>query len=491
MRFLGALVLIFFAAGTASLMAQRISITPTEIYPGENVLTINAPGGIRSVRVVLSPRIESMAEVRKTGIIGGCPDSRDIEMRVDFATTITPLLGLVYIERCNGVVDSLPLPTLRSWNLDEVPFPDAEVGEEVCRPFQVTLSGGISGLEGSGFVVTGGDDLYLDSVSIPEPQARLRYSLPPPLTIKAGSVYRYNVCFKAEKPGIYKFPVITWIRREQPAGGYTNYPVADTGIIRVLPKRSNVSLSEIPLDTMSRDNPTPVTDPTIFRSVAVPNAVIPPKGKFFVGSYDLLGLTAGYSVADELLIFAGGAVPTPDDWAGVNGDMFGAWSVGAKLGTQLFGLLNIAVGYHYGQSILDKEFTTDELDSRITVSVPYGAISFGTDDRRVSVTAGYAFKRHSTWITTDPVLLPFRDDYRKDAAFGALGGDYRFAKHWKVATEFAMMQTVDVAPIIFTARYFTNTFAIDFGAAYAGLTLNNAEAPPFPVLPMLSAIFVF
>ena len=54
-----------------------------------------------------------------------------------------------------------------------------------------------------------------------------------------------------------------------------------------------------------------------------------------------------------------------------------------------------------------------------------------------------------------------------------------------------MMQTVDVAPIIFTARYFTNTFAIDFGAAYAGLTLNNAEAPPFPVLPMLSAIFVF
>ncbi len=472
--------------GAASLQAQRVTVYPKVLYPGENILTIKAPDGIRSIRFVLSPPFDtlSLVQVRKTGIVGGCPDSRDIEMTVNTATL--RVVGRIYVEKCNGLLDSVDIGLNTNWNLDEVPFPDAEVGEEVCRPFQITLNGGLAGLG-----IAGGEDLFLDSVSAPESQASFRFSFPPPLTIKRGTVYRYNVCFRAETPGIYRFPVITWIRRDQPNGGLTNYPVADTGVIRVVPKRKNVNLANVPFDTISQDNPPSVTDPTIFRSVAVPNAVIPPKGKFFVGSYDLLGLTAGYSVADELLIFAGGAAPTPDDWAGVNGDMFGAWSVGAKLGTQLFGLLNIAAGYHFGQSTLDKEFTPDEIDSRITVNVPYGAISYGTDDRRVSITAGYAFKRHSTWIVTDPVLPPLRDDYSKDAAFGALGGDYRFARHWKVAGEFAMMQTVDVAPIILTARYFTNTFAIDIGAAYAGITLNDAEPPPFPLLPVLSAVFVF
>ena len=466
----------------------QISISPDVIYPGENVLTISAPAGtgIRSVSVAHTNKLDSIyVTARKTGIIGGCPDSRDIEVSVGSASN--RVTAQVVVELCNGQVQSINVPINTNWTLDEVPFPDAEVGEEVCRPFQIRFDGGTLGI--------GRNGIFLDSVSVPEAQASLRFSFPPPLQIRAGTVYRYNVCIKPDQPGIYRFPVITWIRREKPAGGYTNYPVADTGVMRVFPKRGSITLVDIPfsadIDTLGRNNPPPVTDPTTFRSVAVPNAVIPPKGKFFIGSYDVLGLTAGYSVADELLLFAGGAAPTPDDWGGVNGDMFGAWSVGAKLGTQLFGKLNLAAGFHYGQSILDKEYTPDQVDSRITVRVPYGAISYGTDDSRVSITGGYAFKQHQRWFEDHPTWGDTLDVFDRDAAFGAIGGDYRFARHWKVAGEFALMQTVDVAPIIATVRYFTNTFAIDLGAGYAGITLNGAEAPPFPILPMLSGVFVF
>ena len=473
-RLLAFPILVFLAFSNQQLTAQRISVSPSTLYPGENIVTVESSAGIRTVRVIPPRGMEGYVEARKTGIIGGCPNSRDIEISI--STASVPIVISVYVEECDGGAETFRVRMDQSWQVATLYLPDAEVGEEVCRQFSITSNEG---------------NYYLDSVSIPEPQAFTRFSDPPPYLIFSDIPYHYNVCFKAEKPGIYKFPVITWIRRERSEGGYTTYPVADTGIIKVVEKRESILLGDIPFDTMSRDNPAPVTDPTIFRSVAIPNAVIPPKGKFFIGNYDLLGLTFGYAVADELLLFAGGAAPTPDDWGGVNGDMFGAWSFGGKLGTRLFGKLNIAAGYHYGQSILDKEFTPDEIDSRITVSVPYGAISYGTDDNRVSVTAGYAFKRHSTWITDDPVLPPLRDEYNKDAAFGSLGGDYRFARHWKIVGEFAMMQTVDVAPIILTARYFTNTFAIDMGAAYAGITLNNAEPPPFPLLPMLSVIFVF
>ena len=103
---------------------------------------------------------------------------------------------------------------------------------------------------------------------------------------------------------------------------------------------------------------------------------------------------------------------------------------------------------------------------------------------------GYALKNHQTWFEDHPSFGPWREIYDTNAAFGAIGGDYRFARHWKVAAEGAIMQTVDVVPLIATVRYFTNTFAIDLGLAYAGLTLNGAEAPPIPVAPILSGILV-
>lgn len=474
----GILALALFLCAAGTLRSQAVVSYPTELYSGENIITIKAPNGIRNIEAAFDSATASLTEIHGMGGIGdlaGCPDSHKVQLRVNTASR--PLAVRFIVTDCNGT-GSLIVFTNRTWSLDEVPFPDAEVGDTICRPFQIGLTG-LGGVE------------YLDSISVMSPYAFARYSFPPPLELSGGSTYRYNVCFIAGKPGVYKFPVITWIRRRQPADGYTNYAVADTGVVRVVTKR-NIDLTNVPMDTGSNVLPEePVTDPTTFRSIAVPNAVIPPRGKTFVGSYDLLGLTAGYSVADELLLFVGGAPPLPDDWGGINGDLFWAFGAGVKLGTELFDDFNIAGGYAFAMSTLDREFTPDELDSRIRLHIPYASISYGNDDRRISATGGYAFKRHSTWILADPHFGDYRKEYDTAAAFASLGGDYRFAKHWKVAAEGVFMQTLDLIPVMLTARYFTNSFAIDIGAGYAGFTLNDAERPKIPVFPVLSGIFVF
>lgn len=479
----GIFAIVFFLTLVATGWSQTASSYPKELYAGENIITFRAPDGIRSIEAMFDSLTASMTEIHGIGGIGdlsGCLDSHKVQIRVNTASV--PLNVRFKITDCKNKTQMLMF-TNRTWRLDEVPFPDAEVGDTICRPFQIGLNG-IGGPDGAE---------YLDSISVMTPDGYATYSFPPPLQLTVGANYRYNVCFIAKKPGVYRFPVITWMRRREPADGYTNYAVADTGVVRVV-RKINAGFTEVPMDTgpgnvMPEE---PVKDPTIFRSIAVPNAVIPPKGTAFVGSYDLLGLTAGYAVADELLIFVGGAPPLPDDWGGIRGDMFWAFGAGAKLGTELFDKFNIAGGYAFAMSTLDKEFTVDELDSRIRLHIPYASVSYGTDDMRGSITGGLAFKRHSTWILGDPFFGDYRKDYDTTAAFISAGGDYRFGQsNWKIAAEGVYMQTLDLVPVMVTARYFTNSFALELGAGYAGITLNGAQAPKIPIFPVLSAIFTF
>ena len=51
--------------------------------------------------------------------------------------------------------------------------------------------------------------------------------------------------------------------------------------------------------------------------------------------------------------------------------------------------------------------------------------------------------------------------------------------------------SLGVLPIVATARYFTDTYAIDAGLGFAGITLGDAEPPAVPVIPVISAVFVF
>ena len=69
------------------------------------------------------------------------------------------------------------------------------------------------------------------------------------------------------------------------------------------------------------------SDPTTFRTIAVPNAVIPRRGRAMAASYDLVGVMAGYVPIDHVMLLAGGAIPLPDDWGGVNGTMYGAYGL--------------------------------------------------------------------------------------------------------------------------------------------------------------------
>jgi hypothetical protein len=165
----------------------------------------------------------------------------------------------------------------------------------------------------------------------------------------------------------------------------------------------------------------------------------------------------------------------------VRGDMFGAYSIGLKVGYPLTSRLHVAAGYQWGRSIFDQAVTVDTLESQITVQAPYGAVSYGDDDNRISLTFGYAMKHH---------VIP-TGEFDVTAGLVALGGDRRLSNHWKVAGEVAYMETLGVIPIVGSARYFTNDYALDLGVAFVGITVDGGAAPKIPLLPVISGVFVF
>ncbi|MBS1910814.1 MAG: choice-of-anchor D domain-containing protein [Bacteroidetes bacterium] len=221
------------------------------------------------------------------------------------------------------------------------------------------------------------------------------------------------------------------------------------------------------------------TDPTTFRTIAVPNAVVPKKGAFVLGVYDVAGVTAGWVPVPRVMIIAGGGIPFPDDWGGVHGTMYGAYSLGLKVGILEHEKLDIAAGYQFARSIYDREETRDSLESSIVVHAPYVAASYGDDDSRISVTAGYAFKQHTTIDA---------GTFTKNAAIVSVGGDYRFANRWKVAAEVLGMQTLGFVPVAATARYFGETWAVDAGLGYLGITTGDGDAPSLKVAPVISFV---
>jgi WD40 repeat protein len=215
-------------------------------------------------------------------------------------------------------------------------------------------------------------------------------------------------------------------------------------------------------------------DPTTFRTIATPNAIIPQRGRFVAGSYDLVGVMAGYVPIDHVMVFAGGAVPLPDDWSGVNGVMYGAYGLGVKAGFPVSERLDVAAGLVWGRSVFDRDETPDSVESTITALTPFAAISYGDDDSRFSVTAGYSMKTHR-------IILA--GEIERNALVISAGGDYRIANRWKVAAEVLSVESLGYVPVAVTARYFGHTWALD-----AGLAVRDASPP---VLPVVSWVMVF
>ncbi len=469
------LTLLLFVLHNPDLRAQAgLTIQPPELYPGENVVTLRVMAGIKEVRCQIISTTP-LVKVAGVGGIEGCQVEHDLRVSVgDPGANVLKLI--VTVIDCNNRrhVDSVALEV--KWNVTKIRYGTVEQGVEICREF---------------WVYSRERDTWLDSITVGDPDVWVVLPTTLPVRIKQGDTYRYQVCFRGKEKGEYNFPVTTWMRRDYPWGGYTNYAVADTGSITVVPRpivTAETSPDPAPRrrDTIqSQVLPPPSAvdfpDPTTFRTIATPNAIIPTQGSLYIGSYDILGLTAGYSITDNLMVIVGGAPPLPDDWGGTHGDAFGAWSVGAKVGAKLGARWNVGGGVQFAESRYDREETRG-LESSITLGIPYLAASFGDDDSRLSITTGYAFKHHSTLD---------KGDFDRNALFASLGADARVGRRWKIAAEVVGMETLGVIPISATARYFGETWAIDAGLAFLGIETTEGSAPSTPLLPVISFVVVF
>lgn len=256
---------------TLPALAQQSSVGPSVLYPGENRLTVTSEAGIRSITLLPGPTRADLFEVRSAGELKGCPTSDLVEFSINTASQ--PVNLILVIEKCDGSEpDRIAISLNTVWRLDEVVFPDIRVGEEVCREFrilldaqhQVRFEGPIGNRR---FVPASGPENFLDAVTSPDARISFEFQEPLPVHIPPGTAYLYNVCFRADEPGIYRFPVITWIRRDQPAGGFTSYPVADTGVIRVLPEEERTMLEILEHDRQEGIKGE-VIDPSISDSAA-------------------------------------------------------------------------------------------------------------------------------------------------------------------------------------------------------------------------------
>lgn len=203
---------------------DKVTAYPTELYPGENVLTFTHSTGIREIKPMLDSLATSLTEISGHDDFDECSNTVDVHVKVN--TPARRINVRFMVTDCNKRRQVFSMQN-RVWHLEEVILPDVEVGDTACGRFRVWR---VNAPNGKGE--------YLDSVYSHQPQVFFSYppDSVPPLLLPNGSTYLYTVCFAADKPGEYKFGVVHQIRREQPAAGHKVFNIADTGIVRVLPR---------------------------------------------------------------------------------------------------------------------------------------------------------------------------------------------------------------------------------------------------------------
>lgn len=226
----------------------------------------------------------------------------------------------------------------------------------------------------------------------------------------------------------------------------------------------------------------PFSDPTTFRSILFPNAVIPKRGSIFGGIVGGLGLQAGYSVTDNIMVTALFVPPLPSDSATSATQFRGALSFGVKAGFQPLPLLDIALGYQFVQATFERgALSPANYNRRVAAHLPYTAVSYGTDDMRVSLAGGYLARFQVLSL----------EDFAAQEPGVVLGADYRFAREWKVASEVVFSPSLGALPVILTARYLHPIFTIEAGAAFVGLKTGISspfDSLPIPFLPVINIL---
>jgi hypothetical protein len=498
---------------TIGLRAQSISIYPPVLYSGINVITISAPNGLDKV----TGRVGAAGQWRPLTTGLSAPYIR-IMSGATFVQCGTKVTFMVYLKTprplglfelrvadCDGNIKYFDFRESENWNVFREDFGNVQLGATACHTFSV---------QGRGV------SLVVDSIVSPSPAFVIHYtSRRPPFRMNGSGVYEYDVCHTPTKPGRMQMPILVYIRRQYPAGGQTNFIVADTAYVnvtapqgrppsppiaarprtrppshellaqppmiilpppkdtvRVIPKvqPSIARGAPIVIDTLRAAPATtgapyeiaveePLTDPTTHRAILMPTARSIDSGKAFASNYDLAGFLVGYGLTDRLSLLAGFLyVPR-----------FISYNVVATAG----GRYEIyRAGFVRGALGLEGNYSRSDV-STIVLFSPYAVVSIGDDDHRASAVLGYTW-RHHTPVSGDP--------FDRTAAVLGIGGDYRIGYHWKIAAEGYLLQSSGTQPLAFTARYFTNRFAID-----AGLGLGFATEGGLDIAPVITGTWVW
>ena len=211
---------------------SKTTVYPTELYPGENVLTFYNPDGIQDIKPMFDSLATSMTDLEMLDPLTDCPDS--VILRVKVKTVSQGLNNRFMVTSCKKKRQVFAVRN-RIWSIIDVfALPDTQVGDTSCRTFRA----------GTGSTL-GNTGEFIESITASIPQVFFSYHPDsiPPLYHSYEHIYFYDVCFVGDMPGDYKFQVMHRIRRDQPAGGHTTFVVADTGVVRVLPHTH----SELPL----------------------------------------------------------------------------------------------------------------------------------------------------------------------------------------------------------------------------------------------------
>lgn len=499
---LAAAIILLLAAATPSLHAQ-ISVYPPVLYSGTNILTITAPNGLNKVTGYIGGRWTNLVTGLSAPYIRITSGATFIQCgtKVTFGVLLktTRPVGLLQlrVEDCKGNIKYFDFRESETWNVYREEFGNVPQGSNACHTFRVEARG---------------TNLIIDSVSSPSPLFVIRYTNGrPPLRVRSGNIYEYDVCFDAKNLGYVKMPILVYIRRNYPAGGQTNFIVADTAYVNVITpgskrpppiaavrKRTRPPSSELvapppliviepPKDTVrvipkvsttiarsvqmipdtfrtvpreeSEQIPIAVeesvTDPTTHRTILLPTARPIDSGKIFVSSYDLAGWLVGYGVTDRLSLLGGFLyVPRFIDYNVVG-------TIGGRYELYREGPVRGALG-------AQGSFSKSDL-STITVLSPYAVVSVGDDDKRASVVLGYTWRRHT------PVDAASFD---KVAAVLGIGGDYRIGRNWKIAGEGYLLESANYQPLVVALRYFTDRFAIDGGIGVAVGSEGSVRVAP-------------
>lgn len=513
-----------------------VSLYPRELYGGMNVVTVNASTGVQrlqwydgrrwidlrkgqaleNLRIVSAPVPKRCARVMKLYLF--VPDvttDAEIELRV---------------VECGGGERRLRLETGELWNVDHQQMGAVRVGQTLCQPFSVRSTG-------SGSVV-------VDRVVSPSGSFQLRFpAARPPLRILAGRTYSYQVCFRATEPGTFKMPIHVYIRREQPAGGFTSFIVADTAYVTVVgppPARRPAATTRPTRPAVRPSRPTPprvrINPPRVIEPV-IP-APPPPRRVPDVGTISARATARAVLPlrTEELRLASDVGEPLPVAPAVIDPTTFRtilvptARSVGeGRAFVASYDVAGIVAGYgvsdrltllvggvYIPEIVADRaidvtaggryEFhrgdftrfagglqlnysTTDS--SSIALVAPYVVASLGDDDHRASVALAYTVRRHA------PVAGA---SFERQALVVTLGGDARIAERWKVAGEAYLIENIgqsiatpmepaiddaDFAGAAATVRYFGERFAVDVGAIVGGGRAGIGVAP------VVSFVWVF